>query len=277
MRKLLWILPLLLLLAAGIWTGRYFVHFPKAQGTQSLRVLCWNVHGLHDRHDHDSKALILQSILEMKPDVVLLQEYPLRHWGLNPEPVLAERNGLKYVEHYGYSGNGRRASMGLAVISRYPIKRSWQETLRPLSEGRPVGVSTLDVNGNEVHLAVVHMPNSDIRRFGIQSSELFGTNLRTIQTEHLLQVMDSLRHEPLIVAGDFNSFPFSGSWRMMHSYMRDAFSFGELFTPTYITEEEGIGVRLDHVFVTPRVEVNSAEVVKLEGSDHLPILANLVF
>ncbi len=277
MKKLLWILPLLIVLAVAAWAGHFLLHFPKAIGEQPLRVLSWNVHGLHDRYDHESKSLIIESILLANPDVVLLQEYPMRHWGLNPESALALRGNLQYVKHYRYAdGMGKSATMGLAILSRYPIKGSWQEILRPLGEGRLVGVSTLDVEGREIHLAVVHMPNSDIRRFGIQSSEIFGTNLRTIQTQHLLQSLDSLRHEPLVVAGDFNSFPYSASWRMMNYSLRDAFPFAELFTPTY-TVEEGIGVRLDHIFVTPKVEVKSAQVLKLEGSDHLPVIADLVF
>ena len=93
------------------------------------------------------------------------------------------------------------------------------------------------------------------------------------------------RDEPVIVAGDFNSVPFSDVYRLMGSRLTDMHKvagrgFGHTF-PNHSADFAGIPLlrrfmRLDMIFCSHSLAVHACQVSHIFGeSDHCPVIAEL--
>jgi len=276
-----WIRRILALaLAAGlVWLGFWLFPLSFPDGDTRLSVLSWNVHGFHGADTRDTRTLILDGLGAAGADVLVLQEFPVGRWGT----LIQERMramGYPHSAHFAYDHSVTNSyAMGLAIYSRHPIARSKETPLQPLSEGRLLALAEIEVDGRMLRVGGVHMPNSDIHLRGKRAmvmSELFGENLRTVQCASLLEELRPFRDGPLVLAGDFNTFPLSSAWRMMRGQYRDAFPVSEWTQGTF-SIRENLDVKIDHVFHSRKVRSLGARVMRLGGSDHLPVMAELQF
>ncbi len=274
-RKLL----LLLVLAALGWATLWLFPFTSPKGSSSFSLLSWNLHGLHTEEGQSTEMLILDGIRSVDPDILCFQEFPVSRRG---EEVRFQLRAMGYTHEALFSYNHAQTeaySMGMAIYSRFPIKGKQEHPLMPNGEGRLVGLVDVDVEGRSLQVATVHMPNSDIHLNGkraMLSAELAGENLRTLQSQDLLDRLAPLKDGPLVVAGDFNTFPLSAAWRILHGTYHDAFRPWDWSQGTFhITSE--LDVKIDHIFHTSRVRSRDARVLGLAGSDHRPVLARLQF
>lgn len=244
-------------------------------GDSELTVVSWNVRGLSYEGETTSANLVFSALKGADPDLLLLQEMS---FGLRGGPLLerlADELGLVHQAKFQYGGDDWA---GMAIVSRHPLSMERLTPLPPASAGRSLGRVRLLVDGRPLEVAVLHLANSDIHVFGKRASvfsEIFGSNLRTIQAEALLSELRGTR-EPLLVGGDFNTFPLSAAWRMIRAEYRDAFRPPELFRGTFRVNGD-IEVKLDHIFLSPQIRVLEARVLDVAGSDHLPIRARIRF
>jgi endonuclease/exonuclease/phosphatase family metal-dependent hydrolase len=85
--------------------------------------------------------------------------------------------------------------------------------------------------------------------------------------------------DPAVLLGDFNAPPHSRSYRLFASRLRDAQFSNPGGEPQATFHTRAPVLRLDHVFVTPSVEVVRAAPVRTRlarvASDHFPLLAEL--
>jgi len=268
---------LLVPLAMTLWAALiYLVPLSDPSGNTELNVVSYNVHLFMNLQNRDTFEEILGGLSRAAPDLLLLQEFPAASSGMDPPRILRKRLELPYWRFFPYHGS---SVAGLAVFSRHPILADWEQALPPQSEGRSLGVVRVDVGGRPLNVAVLHLSNSDIRLHGARATmrgELFGENIRTVQTEAVLESLDSLSSEPLILGGDFNTFSFSKAWRRFRRSYNDAFPFWRMFDGTFRFRQE-IQVKIDHIFLSRDVKALDAQVLPVQGSDHLPVYARVVF
>jgi endonuclease/exonuclease/phosphatase family metal-dependent hydrolase len=268
-RRLFRLFRYILLLLILLWLSQYLFHFPDLKGDTELRVVSFNVHSMRDQLSRSSFSQIVSGLEEVSADIILFQEFP--------QDMSLGDDFEDY--HHSYFPYGNNRSNGMAIYSKYPFANPRQVKLNPVSSGRSIGLVSVDVNGRLLDVGVVHFPNSDMRNMGFENStmpEIFGENLRTIQAEHMLYVLRDEVENPLVLAGDFNTFPFSACWRLIRADYADAFPLWDLFKGSYKFEQD-LRIKIDHIFISDEVKAEDAVVLEIAGSDHLPVFTKIIF
>ncbi|PKL44112.1 MAG: hypothetical protein CVV42_19595 [Candidatus Riflebacteria bacterium HGW-Riflebacteria-2] len=94
---------------------------------------------------------------------------------------------------------------------------------------------------------------------------------------------DWLTHEqcrgPVILCGDFNALPSSPAYRRLSSRLRDVQTEAQDHRPQSNFFGRFPTLRIDHIFISPGLEVISIEVPCSElarlASDHLPLVTEI--
>jgi endonuclease/exonuclease/phosphatase family metal-dependent hydrolase len=216
----------------------------------ALRVLSYNVHGLRD-----DRAALTGLILDLAPDVVIVQEAPRRFRWRHKCAALADDTGLVVAV-------GGMPALGnlLLVNLRLRVHETW--CLRyPLTPGR--------------HLRGAAFARCSVRGAAFTIS---GSHLATDSVERPAQAAEwkfaLSRIEGLVIAGgDLNEGPGGGAWRTVADGLVTPYASGLTFPATLPRQ------RLDALFVSPDISVEKYEVIETDqarrASDHLPVLADL--
>jgi endonuclease/exonuclease/phosphatase family metal-dependent hydrolase len=234
-----------------------------------MRLLSYNIHkGIGGRDRKYRLERIIGVIRQEEPDLICLQEVDtgaLRTRHDDQPRLLAEE--LQAVEHL-YQLNvraGGGGGYGNLVLSRWPVKRSHQVSLR-LKRRKPRGAQLAVVETPEGPMHLVHW------HLGLAERE------RRWQVKHLLQneVFCELAHLPTLIVGDFNDWLNTlARWSFArHGFAqvtapRRRFRSFPAFLPM---------ISLDKVFVRGTFESCQARVVRSrlarEASDHLPVVVD---
>ncbi|MDB5304556.1 MAG: hypothetical protein JWM97_2105 [Phycisphaerales bacterium] len=225
-----------------------------------LRLLTCNIHG-----NAAGDAALTHLIIETKPDIILLQEWPSYrlppalgdgHWHIRHDGELFIASRYRIILAHNFSDFERSGSGGAAV--RYAI------------DG-PGGAFSLF----NVHLASPHGPFDSVIMGKPQADEDLQEHIatRTLQSE-LLNEAALGEGGAAILAGDFNT-PGEGSiYRAHWTQFTDAFSVAGLGVGhTYFGQ--GAAVRIDHVFSGEGWRCVDCRVAPNVGSPHHPLIADL--
>ncbi|HWU67711.1 MAG TPA: endonuclease/exonuclease/phosphatase family protein [Stenotrophobium sp.] len=242
----------------------------QAEAKSTLRILSLNIQmGLSSthyrhyvtqawRHVLPSRGVTatLDRIAELAHDydVVVVQEADagsLRTAGLNQVRYLAEQTGFTYWHAAVNRNLGPIAQHCLGCFSRLPLSGLQHHRLPGRLRGRGALEMELHPNGHQpLHLIVAHLA--------------LGQKSRAQQLAYLATLAN--RQTQTIIVGDFNcglqelranSDIAAAGLRILG----DAPTF-----PSWSPRRT-----IDHVLVTPDVEINSSSVLNLRLSDHLPI------
>lgn len=211
---------------------------------------------------------LAHEILRSDADVVLVQEASDEWWALLEEHGVLAR----FPHHVEETHSFREDYMGIAILSRLPILESEIENLA----GTNVPMARVDVelaNGARVRLYSVHT-------WPPYGSELLELHLRQMARLRELARADvrSGSIDAVVFAGDFNASPMSFQYRRLRDtgLVPAHERVGRGFATTWPNLPWPFPpMRLDHVFVTGDVEVVSVREGVGEGSDHLPVFAEL--
>jgi len=202
---------------------------------------------------------IATEVREADPDVVILQE-------VSP-PTLAglERSGI--LDRFPYrSLNARPDPLGTALLSRLPLDQIEICVIAAM----PMARATVLVDGHRLRLYNVHTRAP----FGPG-----GLALWKAQLDGLAQIVGD-ESGPLILAGDFNAASGHRPFRaVLAAGMRDAHMVRRRWWATTWPSDLRVAppfARIDHVLVSPHVEVLSVSEGVGRGSDHRPVIADLV-
>jgi endonuclease/exonuclease/phosphatase (EEP) superfamily protein YafD len=201
-----------------------------------------------------------EMVRKVSPDIVTIQEYSENLEKAKPE----------WLKGYPYNARQARTDpFGLAIFSKYPISDKQFHDFGNLH--LPTAVCTIDVHGKKLHVIDAH-PTPPVNPSLYESRNLTYKDLSRYIQEH------KLAEELLVVAGDFNCVPWSGSLldfrdaaRLRNS--REGFSIAatwpnaELLLP--------IAVPIDHIFVSKQIKVRNYKVESDVGSDHFPQVAQI--
>lgn len=203
--------------------------------------------------------VMANAIKTVGADVVGLQE--MRGSGENEEyadqtKILSELSGLPYYEFGKAIYFENLGPYGNSIISRYPIISSEiipipdpdPKTGNKYYETRAILKARLE---NGITVLVTH--------FGLNDDE---------QQNAVKTVVANLESEKCILMGDFNAEPHNSVLLPIREKMKDSSDFikGNLLTFPSDKPYE----KIDYIFVTPDIEIISAEIPEIIASDHRP-------
>ncbi|HEV2560287.1 MAG TPA: endonuclease/exonuclease/phosphatase family protein [Microvirga sp.] len=240
----------------------------------TARVLTYNVHRWLGTDRRISPERIADVIASCEPDVVALQEVRVgraQAGAADQAAMVASRLGMDL--HFQPTIRIFGEQFGIAVLTRQPSRVVRQSRLPTLSNGpsmekRSALWVSVDLDGHEVQVINAHLSLRSRERLH-QAEALAGS--------------DWMGHldcaGPAVLLGDFNAPPHSRAYRLFAARFRDAQLSNPEGQPQATFHTRAPVLRLDHVFVTPSVEVLAAAPVRTPlarvASDHFPLLAEV--
>lgn len=218
----------------------------------SLRLMALNVHTANTRHD-----LVLGEIRRVQPDVLLLME-------VNSTWVLALQDLTRTHPHRVIIP--REDNFGIALFSRLPLKSSevidWPDDL-----GVPSVLAVIEPSGQPVFVVATHPLPPANRENAALRNEQFAKIASAVSGQTL----------PAVVLGDLNATPWSPHFRKLErtASLRDA-SRRSGWHPTWPCAAPLLWIPLDHCLVSQRIPYASISVGNNVGSDHFPLIADVV-
>ena len=248
----LWFLPALL--ANLLILGPFFL--PRAQPnkvtTDYLRVLTLNVFA-----HNDTPEKVIAYISDSQANVVLLSE-------VRPEFMAQLKEAVAQQYPYLHDAS-QRGHFGIVLLSQYPFLSS--QTNRLGVKQYPSIAATIDWQGSVVRIYGVH-PNPPLN-----ARE---TNWRDSELTAIGQVL-TRESTPLILMGDLNAVPWSYITRQLSTkanLQHAALGYG--IRPTWRLGNILLGTPIDSILVSPQWVVKAYNIGQDVGSDHYPVMADLV-
>ncbi len=210
-----------------------------------LRVLVLNVHT-----SSSGFAAVRQLIADTQPDVLGLVEVDER-W--LTELAVA----FPYVIE-----QPRNDNFGVALYSKLPMTGATEQ----LGSLLPTAVATVDVQGTPVGVVLTHpipLVNGELLASQVAQLGAVAARVRTMA--------------PVVVMGDLNATPWSRPFRDFSAASglcdtRAGFGLQASFPASSAV----LRIPIDHVLVSCSIGVKSRTIERDVGSDHLPVLVELV-
>jgi endonuclease/exonuclease/phosphatase family metal-dependent hydrolase len=240
----------LILIGAGTLIGTWVTAakpIAPATSTESLKVLTYNIQQGYDAAGMKNYAGQLALIQQLKPDVIGLQESDTSRIANGNSDVV--RYFADHLGMYSYYGPKTvQGTFGVALLSRYPIKNP--RTFYMVSEGEQTAtiVAEITAGGKTYHVMSTHLGNDG-------------------PLPQLLDVLSQVdRQSNTVLMGDFNFNPTTEQYRQITALLDDA--WGRAGSPPPIGAEWNADQRIDHLFISPNVDVVDAQYVRTPLSDH---------
>lgn len=217
-----------------------------------LRIISANVLGTNATPDQ-----VLAFLRGAEADVVVLVEVGTERW----DGVLAE---LAILYPYRAPDQERRRDT-VRLLSRYPVLNA--QLVEPEGGRRPYLEAEIDVGSTPVVVIGVHPPSPS-------PSDATDSRRRNRQLDHIAAVVED-HDRPLIVAGDFNTSPWSPHFHdfIAATGLRNA-AEGHGWIATWPAGFWPAQVPIDHVLVRGPL-VSHIRRGPFIGSDHYPLIADL--
>ncbi len=258
-------LSIVLLLAAMCWQGWHVIRYTPVWtptvptgDVADLRLLVCNLDYENDRHD-----AVRQAITDTDADVLLLIE--INDTWREACSDVAETYPFR-IETIRDDG------LGLALWSRQPLKDERIE--HRVLDDRPSIDATIMVNDRPLRFIGVHPTPPGLSKRGED-----GRHDSRIRDAELVLVARDVAQDPdasWLVAGDFNDVAWSHTTQLFErlSGLNDP-RVGRGMFSTYHAEYALLRYPLDHVFVSAGIHVTRLDRIRLPGSDHFAMLAEL--
>lgn len=236
-------------------------------------MMTYNIHHGANSSDEPSLNRIIEIIGSFEPDVVGLQEVD-RHWSprsgfADQVAEIAHRLDMHYFFAPIYDlepeEGSKRRQYGLVVLSKIPpatgrnLKMSRLTTIGNEPQIEQLGGFahvTIKLDGRNVHLFNVHLDyRSD----------------PSVRKEQVKETVSAIRDAdgPVVLMGDLNAEPGAAELDRLSKYLVDAWHGRQGDGHTYPSIEPS--KRIDYIFVSPGVHVDSAFVLTGQASDHRPL------
>lgn len=220
------------------------------KGETSFKVYSANIY----RFNKDLSRLS-REIEEIDADIVLLTEVTAGHIEML-QPLIQRFPYYIEFEPFGELG------IGPVVLSKFPVLT--YSTAQLSEDGNFMVKATLDINQRKTMLYAVHAVNPSIRKFFPDRNRQF------------MELADEISEKsiPVIVAGDFNTTPYSPIFKKLLkiSRLKDSRAgFG--WQPSWPTFFPLLWIPIDHILVSPEIQVLKRATGSYVGSDHYPVYA----
>lgn len=271
------------------------------EAIDTLSLLTYNTCALGQVHLTKIKEEIpiLDVIRKCNADIVCLQEYAftLSKGGHTQEQIRKSLADL--YPYYDYMPNYRRKAMGIALFSKYPIKK-----MTRIDKSKKNYVSSmyyeLEIKKRRVVLVNNHLQSNMIEK---RDRVLYGEMVEHFETDSLERIRTGMlrslgkgykgrarqanmikdfvseqkdgRDLPVIICGDFNDTPISYCYRTMRGDLHDAWQ--EAGTGSGVTyNQHHFWFRIDHVLLSSHFKAIDIRVLdQYKYSDHYPVLTKI--
>ncbi|WP_163831411.1 endonuclease/exonuclease/phosphatase family protein [Spartinivicinus ruber] len=227
---------------------------PKSVATLAFSQKAITVVQVNVNLNNDDTLTLLQWLQQEQPDVVAVEEFT---------PAWAEAFKQLHSLYPYHLEEPRNGGFGIALFSRYPIENF--QTLYFGPDKLPSISGMLNWNQKKVQLVATH-PLPPISRTKAISRDL-----------QLAELASWLKHQqkPAILLGDLNTTPWGHSFYKLIN-TADLFSAREGFgmLPTW----PGVIplIPIDHILLSKDLKTISVKQGPDIGSDHLPVIAEVV-
>ena len=246
----------------------------EATPVSQLRIMTYNVHRCVGMDSKLAVERIARVIARANPDVVALQELDVgraRTDGMDQAELIAKYLGMDF--HFHPAMHIAEEKYGDAILTRLPLRVIKAGVLpghNSLFSLEPRGALwvTIDLYGTEVQIINTHLSLHPHERLA-QGQALVSNDW--LGNEKCLG--------PVILCGDFNALPSSPLYRLLSQTLNDAQSELQHHRPQAAFPGRFPTGRIDHVFISPGLEVSNIEIPRSElalvASDHLPLVVEL--
>lgn len=225
-----------------------------------IRIIAANIDYTNEQRDR-----AIRQVLEHNPDVIALIETD-DHWTQQIE------HALKQLPHSvtEFCAQG----CGMALLSRFPIIE--QDIKYLVDKDRPSIWATIELpNSDQVHLVVTHPPPPGLPKR--RKDERHSSKPRDIELDIIAKTISERPNAHWVLTGDFNDVGWSATTLRAKrvSGLLDPRVGRGLFN-TFPAGYPFLRYPIDHVLVSPSFRLGSLARLKPNGSDHLPLLVDLV-
>ena len=249
---------------------------PDATGTRTVRVMTYNIKSYRAVFRHGGFVPLNNEIEQHQPDLLVMQD--AREVSRRGDLPYGMRDVLPKHKLYAYGQ--------YAVASRFPISGCAPADMSYRDEKHEYVRCTVDIDGTRVDLVTAHLltPREGLnatREDRLGGLDDWNANFanRMVQADHIVGALAPLKR-PTIVAGDLNAPEHSAVVQTFLGIgLRDAFSAGGIgwgFTHGHSLKPGLSFLRIDHILVSPEIGVREAWVGWRGGSEHRPVVADLV-
>lgn len=224
---------------------------PKSAQPRTLRLVSANI-----AYFNETPEQVLEFLSQEKPDVILLFEFT---------PEWQEK--LKSLsERFPYSETRPAAQhSGIALYSRVPLEDARIETIG--LDPSPIVVATAAFDNRKLTIVGAHpAPPIVARAVPIRNDQLKS-----------LSALVNLLPTPLVLAGDLNTSGWNPVFKdLVYSTGLQDSRLGYGVQPTWTVQVPLVRTPIDHCLVSRGVEVLDRRVGPDVGSDHYPIIVDLL-
>ncbi len=244
-------LLLVTLITIGMCMTQFMAYQPakiRDSATPQLRVMSYNLY-----YDNQQLPAVVQEVSSAEADVVFLMEY---------SDSVAQEIGSSFAEYPYQIEKTSSITMGVLLLSKFPILHS---KIHQADDTRiPIIEAMIEVDSVPLTIVAAH-PWSQTPDW----LELHQDQVRAV-TEVAAQAS-----QPLMVMGDFNESQWSGMMQELETTarvrnVRPRFDFSN--TWTYVP---GIGLPMDHIYISDDMQVNRFFYGDAAGSDHVPLIVDV--
>jgi len=267
--------------------------------SETYRILSFNGHNLSNTNefkgDKEVRAQIMEYAASQAADIICFQEsqtYPTR--GVNVVKDYQHGFGLKHVYKIPYLLKDSHEFLDLLVLfSKYPIINTHDFYLDGKSYGFYVD---LNIDGKTIRLFNLHLESNHFSRSDYRIFTESEANFDEKKRNRLLGLLQKLKKYsvkrsfqartikteilkspyPVIIAGDFNDTPASFAVQHISEELKDAFKEqGSGYSNTYNGNLPPM--RIDYLLFDQSAIIQNYKVLKVDLSDHYPLVVNFTF
>jgi endonuclease/exonuclease/phosphatase family metal-dependent hydrolase len=235
------------------------------------RIVTYNVHRCVGNDRRLDVARIVDVLAKLEPDIVALQELDVgraRTGGVDQTHEIAR--GLDMACHFHAALTVEEERYGDAILTCYPERLVQVGPLpgyRPIPRLEPRGALWIEVEIEGVPVQVINTHLGLVpREQRAQAAWLAGP--AWLQHPHC--------HGARILLGDFNATATSVVYRTLTARLEPARRLANVQTPTATFPSPLPVLRIDHLFVSPEIQVRDVfapfEPLTRVASDHLPLV-----
>jgi len=237
-----------------------------------LRVMSWN-----SLYRNDNTAALQRAMLELRPDLVAIQEI-----GTGMAADLPDRLGAYFPYQEVYATGG---PSGMAILSRYPFLDTEPPEFRRGVDTCNCQQVRVDFNGNSITVINMHPwpPRMGFRRRGGLPTMTFYTTANQDPIVDALLRRIEAAESPLLVLGDLNTSERQPNYWRLRAHLADAFTQAGWGLGYTFPNRDRWGrltvfpfIRIDYVFHDNAWITLSAHTGAIPGSDHRYVLADLM-
>lgn len=241
-----------------------------------IKILSWNIwHGKHlDK--------IIQFLRSADADILGIQEVAEKNEEgktSNTASIIAKKLGYEsiYSKATTLTNFNPQYDLGNAILTKFPIQTSYFQLLSgedlykstPQTEPRVAVIAEIKTGSKTLKVITTHLA---------YSARFIPHPMRDLQVKNLIKL---IRGPNTILMGDFNSLPKSQVIKQISKHLVNTDPNPK--DPTWTIypfdfpdfKETELRHRLDYIFVSHDVKVLNFKVGKTDGSDHLPISAEI--